>query len=285
MTDIKHPCVFLPSLFLCGVTTLVVGCSTAPSSGAPPVPREPARFTYGPFSETYAIVSHTHQEQELGGQITTVEYALRWRMTASTDPSGGEAGLTMTIDSAPTITGTAMDLRQGDLARAAGTKFVGTLSAEGRVEGLQGGDTTNTFLQQLAQSAERFFPRVPAGGAAPGQHWTDTLSTTTNSGGLEIHIEFVSHSEASRWIDRDGTRALEVASVTDYSLAGGGTQMGAEIDLEGTGSRHGIAYLAADGRFLGSISADTSNMTATVAAMGMMVPIVQMRHDTVAVVR
>jgi len=284
MTRATHTRPFVPALLVCGAAALVLGCGSASSGGASPAPREPARFTYGPFSETYAIVSHTHQEQEVGGQITTVEYALRWRMTASTDQPGGEAGLRMTIDSAPTVTGTRADLVQGDLTRAAGTTFVGTLTAEGRVVGLHGGDTTNTFLQQLAQSAERFFPRVPAGGAAPGQQWTDTLSTSTRSGGLEIHLESVSHSEAGGWVDRDGLRALEVATVTDYTLTGGGNQMGTDIDLDGTGSRHGIAYLAADGRFLGGTSADTSNMTATVAAMGMMIPIIQVRHDSVSVV-
>lgn len=284
MTSVTHTRTS-PSRFLsCGVAAFVLGCGTAPSAGVPPAPREPAQFTYGPFSETYAIVSHTRQEQEVGGQITTVESAMRWRMTASTDPTGGEAGLTMTIDSAPTVTGTGADFVQGDLARAAGTTFVGTLTAEGRVVGLHGGDTTNAFLGQLAQSAERFFPRVPAGGAAPGQRWTDTLSTSTVSGGLEIHLELVSRSEAGGWVDRDGLRALEVATVTDYTLTGGGSQMGTEIDLDGTGSRHSIAYLAADGRFLGSTSADTSNMTATVAAMGMMIPIIQVRHDSVSVV-
>lgn len=284
MTRITHSRPLHLCLLVC-VTTLVAGCGTAPSGGGVPTPREPERFTYAPFSQTYVIVSHAKQEQEVGGQITTVEYTMRWRMTAATDPSGGEAGLTMTIDSAPTITGTGADLVQGDVARAAGATFVGTLTSEGRVVGLHGGDSTNAFLQQLAQSAERFFPRVPAGGAVPGVQWSDTLSTSTVSGGLETHLAFVSRSVAGGWVDRDGVQALEVMTDTDYTLVGGGAQMGTEIDLEGTGSRHGIAYLAADGRFLGGTSADTSNMTATVAAMGMMIPIVQTRHDTVSAVR
>jgi hypothetical protein len=61
--------------------------------------------------------------------------------------------------------------------------------------------------------------------------------------------------------------------------------MGTEIDLSGTGIRHGTLYLSEDGRFLGGVSADTANMTATVAAMGAIIPVFQTRYDTVTVAR
>jgi len=132
---------------------------------------------------------------------------------------------------------------------------------------------------------EHFFPRIPSGGVAPGQTWSDTLSVTTSSSGLDISAETHTDYSARAWGDYQGTRALEVASEASYSVSGGGVQQGAEITLDGSGINHGLLYLASDGRFMGGTSTDSSNMTATVAAMGAMIPITQVRHDTLKVVR
>ena len=280
-TTVPRACI--TGLLVCGVL-VTAGCGASGSGGGAgePIPAAPTLFTYRPFDVTYRIASHTHQEQEFSGQVNTTEYAMHWNLSAKNDPPM----LTFTIDSVPTITGVNPGVSTSDLEGAAGAVFTGTFSPEGHIADFTGGDDSNAFLQQLTQSLERFLPRVPAGGAAPGQAWTDTLESTTNSGGLEIKVELITQAQAASWVEHEGgIRALQVTTVTNYSLGGGGTQMGAEIDVAGTGTRHGTLYLGEDGRFLGGFSADTSNMTATVAAMGAIIPIFQTRHDTVAVAR
>ena len=263
------------------LATAGCGASGSGGGGRETQPAEPARFTYAPFDATYRIASHTHMDQDFGGQVNTTEYAVHWYLTAVNVPPT----LTFTIDSVPVITGVNPGINTNDLQAAAGARFTAKLSPNGLVTDFVGGDASNTFLQQLAQSLERFLPRVPTEGVAPGQSWIDTLNVTTSSGGLDIEVELITRSQADSWVAHEGNQAVLVSTVTDYTLSGGGVQMGTEIDLDGTGVRHGTLYLGNDGSFLGGFSADTANMTATVAAMGTIIPIFQARYDTVAVVR
>lgn len=270
--------------FLLWAPLAAVGCGTAGSAGtgsSEAEPEAPSRFSYASFDATYSIASHTSQEQDFGGQVNASEFAMHWYLSVVNSASG----LTLTIDSAPKITGVAQGVSQGDLDQAAGMVFTGNLSPEGRISDLAVDDVSSDFIQQLAQSVERFLPWVPAGGAAAGQAWVDTLETTTGSSGLEISVQLITRSQADSWVEHEGGQALLVTTTTDYSMSGGGTQMGSEIDIDGTGVRHGTLYLGADGRFLGGVSADTANMTATVAAMGAIIPIFQARHDTISVAR
>lgn len=270
-------------LLLC-TSLAIAGCGATGSTGtgsSETAPAAPARFSYAPFDATYRIASHTSQEQDFGGQVNATEFAMHWYLSIVSTPSA----LTMTLDSAPKITGVAQGVSQGDLDQAAGMVFTGTLSSEGHIADFAGGDDSSDFIQQLAQSIERFLPRIPVGGAEAGQTWIDTLESTTGSGGLEINVQLITRSLADSWIEHEGSQALLVTTTTDYSMSGGGTQMGSEIDIDGSGIRHGTLYLGADGRFLGGISADTANLTATVAAMGTIIPIFQTRYDTVAVAR
>lgn len=270
------------------VTALgVLSCSAGVTGTAstPAAIPTPARFAYLPLSSSYEINTLTMQEQEFGGQVNTVNIGIRWWVTSSADASTTPWQLSIHVDSTPVVTGTAPGLSASDLERATGAVFTGTLTPEGNVTDLQSSDSANIFLQQQARSFERLFPRLPAGGVAPGQTWTDTVEVQTSSGGLDIEVETITESTASSWIDHHGARALEVQSVSTYTLVGAGTQGGAEIDLDGTGITHRTAYLGTDGRFLGRTAVDTANMTATVAAMGAMIPILQVTVDTVSIVR
>ena len=262
------------------------GCGAGVSSSASSTAAAstPSRFTYRPFSTSYEIHTHTLQEQEFGGQVNTVNIGVRWWVTTTADGSSTPWPLTIRVDSTPEVTGAAPGLSNADVEQAIGAVFTGTLSPEGNVADFQSGDSASVFLQQQARSFERFFPRIPVGGVAPGQTWTDTVDVQTGSGGLDIQVETITASSAGAWIEHHGTRALEVKSVSNYTLVGAGSQGGTEIDLDGTGTSYQTAYLGADGRFLGRTAVDTTNMTATVAAMGAMIPILQVTVDTVTAV-
>jgi hypothetical protein len=164
--------------------------------------------------------------------------------------------------------------------------FTGILSPHGEILDFSGGeDAESQFIQRLRTGFQRFVPRVPENGAAPGETWTDSLQTTTGGEGVEISVETVTRSEAVEWTERDSVRALHVIRVSDYTLSGAGSQMGTEFTVDGTGVRHEHRYLGADGTYLGGTAADTSNATALVTAMGMEIPILQIQHDTLRIVR
>jgi hypothetical protein len=232
---------------------------------------------------TYEVRSHTSVEQEMGGQVSVNDFHLRYFLSAVTVPAGDAASLTLTVDSIPE--GQAPGLTRADFDAAAGATFTGVLTPDGQTLDFEAPDSGNRLVRQFSVAFARFFPRVPTGGAAPGDRWTDTTDVSTKESGLDIYVEMVAELEARSWVEYAGARALEVAIVQNYTVSGGGAQGGQDITVDGTGVRRGWLYLGADGRFLGGTSADTSDATATVAAMGAIIPIRQLRFDTLTVVR
>jgi predicted small secreted protein len=262
----------------------LAACSTSGTSGGGDVsPAGPARFSYGPFSAQYQVSSRTHVEQDFQGQTQTSEFGLVYFLSVTAADDDGVTRLTMTLDSVPQLSGPGTTPALA--ADAAGATFTGILSSRGEILDFYMSDSTNALVQQLRTGLARFFPRVPLGGAEAGQVWADSVQNSSESGGLDILVEATAQFQANDWVDRYGTRALSVGSSTDYTLSGGGTQGGSEITIDGTGVSHGGFYLGADGRFLGGASADTAHMSAFVVAMGVDIPILQTRADTVAVVR
>ncbi len=269
-------------LALSGVALAACGTSGT-SGGGTPSPAAPARFSYGPFTAQYQISSHTRVQQDIQGQVQVSEFGLVYFLSVSAADEEGVTRLTMTLDSVPQLSGPLFSPSTG--ADAAGTTFTGILSPGGEILDFQASNTTNTLVEQLRPGLSRFFPRVPLGGVEAGQAWTDSVEISSESGGLDILVEATAQFQAHDWGDRNGVRALSASSDTDYTLSGGGMQGGSEITIDGTGVSHGGFFLGADGRFLGGASADTAHMSAFVVAMGMDIPILQTRVDTVAVVR
>ena len=60
--------------------------------------------------------------------------------------------------------------------------------------------------------------------------------------------------------------------------------MGQEFTLKGDGVKSAIQYLSAEGRYLGAASKDSSAFTVALSAMGMTIPSLHIRFDTVSVV-
>ncbi len=113
--------------------------------------------------------------------------------------------------------------------------------------------------------------------------WVDTTQTTSNSSGIDIEITAISEHEVLGWTIFDGQEALQFATVTRYTLAGAGNQLGQAISLEGSGVRHERHFVSASGSYLGGTSADTSHTNALVPEMGLTIPITQTRADSLGI--
>jgi len=269
---------------------LSFGCGT-PGATADPPARAAApvatveSFRYGPFSAQYRVSSHNHTEQELGGQVNAVDFHLAYFLGAKAAAAGDALRLTMTLDSVVPSGSLPPGVSASDLQGAVGATFSGTLAPTGEVSDFQGGTGTGQFLEQLNTSMQRFLPRVPADGARPNQAWSDSTTVSTSSAGLDMEISTVTDYQAGAWGVYGGRQALEVSAVAQYTIAGGGSQGGTEITIDGTGTSHVRMHFGADGMLLAQASADTANFTATVLAMGAIIPVTQIRHDTVSVVR
>lgn len=266
--------------FGCGSTGAAAGTPTTAS-----VPSAVESFLYRPFTVQYRVASHNHTEQELGGQVNTVDFDMAYFIGAHAAAADDAMRLTMTVDSIVPAGAMPPGVSASDLQGAVGATFSGTLAPTGEVSDFQGGSGTGQFLEQLNTSMRRFLPIVPAGGAHPDQAWSDSTTLSTSSAGLALEIVNVTDYQAGSWGVYAGMQALEVSAVAQYTIAGGGSQGGTEITIDGTGTSHLRLHFGADGRLLSQASADTANFTATVLAMGAIIPVTQIRHDTVSVVR
>jgi hypothetical protein len=258
-------------------------CGTSGGAGGgAPAPAAPARFTYSPSSVQYMLSSHLRVEQEFQGQVQANDFFMQYYVTSEVVDDAGVSRVTMTMDSVTVLEGAGATA--ADAESAAGVTFSGILTSEGNILDYQVSDTTSQLVRQLAERFRRFFPNVPAGGVVANQSWSDTSAVDVNSQGIELLVETTTTNDAGGWMDHAGVQALPVDAVADYSLSGGGMQGGTEITLDGTGVTHSTYYLGSNGAFMGGVSADTANMAAFVMAMGMSIPITQVRFDTLTVV-
>jgi len=270
-------------------TGLSFACGSAGTTAGPsarqPVPAAVESFLYHPFTAHYRIASRNHTEQEFGGQVSAVDFNMAYFLAAQASAGGDSMQLTMTVDSIVPAGAMPPGVSPSDLQGAVGATFAGTLAPTGEISGFQGGSGTGQFLEQLNTSMQRFLPTVPAGGAHAGQAWSDSAAISTSSSGLDLEIATVTDYQAGSWGAYGDGQALEVTAISRYTLAGGGTQGGTEITIDGTGTSHIRLLFGAEGLLLSQTSADTANFTATVLAMGAIIPVTQVRHDTVSVVR
>ena len=99
----------------------------------------------------------------------------------------------------------------------------------------------------------------------------------------DLEITTVTTYTAGEWLQRGAVRALAVSARSDYTISGTGSGGGAEFVLDGTGVSWTELLLADDGRLFERISADTMNMTASILSMGTIVPVTQVRRDSLVV--
>jgi len=68
-----------------------------------------------------------------------------------------------------------------------------------------------------------------------------------------------------------------------FRVAGSGKNMGQPFELSGAGTGTSVAYVAADGRYLGGEAQDSTTLTVRLTVQGVAVPVTQLTRTTVAV--
>jgi hypothetical protein len=275
---------------LLAATGLALGCGSGGATGGSareqtPAPAVVDNFVYGPFATSYRLVSRNHTEQEFGGQVTAIDFDTELFLSAEAVPADDGNALSLTIDSIVPGSTLPPGVTQADFEGATGATFRGTLHPTGEITDFQTAEGSGSLLTQMNRSMRNFLPAVPEGGVHPGETWTDSTTIMAPSGGMDIEVSTVTTYESGDWTDESGLRVLPVSARSDFTVAGGGNQGGTEITIDGTGVSWSQLQLSADGRLVSRIAADTANMTATVIAMGTIIPITQIRFDTLSVVR
>jgi hypothetical protein len=263
------------------------GCGAGGAAGsdvaAAPAPSVTA-FRYAPFAVSYRLASHNRTEQEFGGQVNTMEYVTATYLIAEAVPTGsGSTALSMRVDSLVALGPLPPGVSQAALDGVKGATFRGTLAPSGEISDFEAGQGSGPLLDQLNQSMQRFFSVVPASGAQPGQSWSDTSTIAAGGEANDLEITTVAAYTAGEWTRQGAVRVLPVSARADYTISGTGSGGGAEFVIDGTGVSWVELLLADDGRLFQRVSADTMNMTATVLSMGTIVPVTQVRADSLVV--
>ncbi|HEX4575484.1 MAG TPA: hypothetical protein VH158_10145, partial [Gemmatimonadales bacterium] len=256
-----------------------------PSHPTPP-PRPPATIRYGPNAARYLVHRQLHITQTVGTQTQTQDLGARAflavALTGPADSVGYPASFK--VDSLVADSGTPAPLVD-NMLHVRSLVFLGRVAPRGEFVNATPSDSTLAQAAlQLLGNLRDFLPRLPADGLKPGTAWTDTVETVQKPAGAEVsRRSFVHASAAAAWEDHGGVRSLRVVSDQTYRVTGSGKNLGQPFELSGAGTGTGTVFIAADGRYLGGESRDSTALTVHLPVQGMDVPVIQVTRTTVAV--
>jgi hypothetical protein len=262
----------------------------APTPVATPTPPAPPRapdelVRYGPSALRYRVQRRLHIQQALGGQPQSQDLGAQIFVaaiiTGPIDSVGYRA--TFTVDSIVADSGTPPAVA-ATVTRARRLAYAGRIDARGEFRNPVASDTTLAqSLIQLLGNFRDFLPRLPTEGLKLGADWTDTLSGTQRAGSATVSRRAIVHTAAPVWEDRGGIRSLRLDIAATYTVEGSGEGGGQPFELGGTGSVSGVGFVAADGRYLGGESRDSSSITVRFPFQGLGIPVIQVTRSSVAV--
>ena len=277
------------------VAAIAAACSsnyTTPGPAAGPSPASPKRDVAAPRSNAirlapgtmqYLVRQHVHIQQEFTGLPPTIDLGYGIYLTAAIGSTGDSTGYpTMfTIDSVTVDSGSQLP-QQIDLTAAKGLRITGWLTPVGEFTNPVPSDSgTAASLSNLLPRFRNFFPRLPDGGVIPDTAWVDTTSATEHSGAATVTTTSYNHRAATTWEDHDGVRALRLELNASFEFNASGEQGGSPFTIAGTGMATGVQYLAADGRYLGGESSDSTTSTIDLPALGYSIPRRQLARTSV----
>ncbi len=252
---------------------------------APAAPRRSDAVRYGPSALRYRVHRQLHVQQGQAERLQATDLGARIFVAAAIAGPADSIGYptTFTVDSIVPDSGTPPQLAD-NLSRARKLVFSGRLLPRGEfVNGVASDSALAQSLGQFLANFRDFMPRLPRDGLTPGIAWTDTLDATQKGGGSEVSRRAILRSTAAAWEDHAGARSLRLEATSTYQVSGAGQNLGQPFDLAGSGSAAAVSYIAADGRYLGGESRDSTSLTVHLAVQGLAVPVTQVTHTTVAV--
>ena len=256
-----------------------------PVPPAPAAPRRSDAVRYGPSALRYLVHRQLHVQQGQAERPQATDLAARIFLAATITGPADSIGYpaTFTVDSIVPDSGTPPPLAD-NLSRARKLVFSGRLLPRGEfVNGVASDSVLAQSLVQFPANFRDFMPRLPRDGLTPGVAWTDTLEATQKGGSSEVSRRAILRSTAAAWEDHAGARSLRLEATSTYQVAGTGQNAGQPFDLSGSGSATVVSFIAADGRYLGGESRDSTSLTVHLAVQGLAVPVTQVTHTTVAV--
>lgn len=255
--------------------------AAAPALG----PRAPEVVRYGPSALRYVMHRRLRIQQALAGQEQTQDLGARLYVAATITGPADSVGYpaTFTIDSIVPDSGTPQPVAD-NVRRARRLIFSGRLIARGEfLNAVPSDSALAQSLIQLVANFRDFLPRIPPEGLTLGAAWTDTVEATQKGPGSEVSRHSIIQSAATAWEDLQGTRSLRLEGSSTYRVSGAGTNAGQPFELSGAGSTTAVSFIAADGRYLGGESRDSTTLTVRLPVQGVAIPVIQVTRTAVTV--
>lgn len=224
-------------------------------------------------------------EQELGGQSQRVETGYRIYLGVSIVGPPDSAGYraSYVIDSIVADSGVLVPPAL-NLATAKGLSYRGRLASWGEFTQLSVSDSVAARqLAQVVGHLRHFHPRIPAAGLLAGATWTDTVTTSDKGPASTITLVAVNQSRVGTWELCAGVRCLRIDVGSTFTMTGSGEQNGQPFELNGSGTGEAVAYVSADGRYVGGEERDSTAYTVALPVQGLTVPVRQVLRSTVTV--
>ena len=265
-----------------------LGCaastSNAPTGPAPAAARSPGAapavpavrrgaIVYQPMAPTaYVLRRDDTVNVQLPNGLPQTQTLSRTAYLTVATAAGTPMNLSITLDSLM-AEGPGAAMLAVDSAR--GTRWTGTLSADGHFSELTS-DRTTPVGEQLRGMLPELFPVLPAGGARDGATWTDTAKSSIRAMAFDVKEDSrISSRAATDTIRAGGRNGVRIESDVTFTRSGGGSQFGQAVEVQATGRRHVTSRLRPDGVVAETSGTESSDMTLTIPAVGQSLPVKQ----------
>lgn len=232
-----------------------------------------AKVWYVPGSAKYVVSTSTKTAQEVNG--TKQEFEAAGTQNLSVMLGAGKKDsldLQIVLDSMSIKTNAP---GAPDVAKLAGTKLTGFISPLGQVytAKIVGPDGAEMTANQQVDGLRRFLPRLPASFKA-GTTWNDSSNASMPAAnGAQMNRS--SHTKYTVLGDTTyaGEKAWRIGSETQAKISGKGSQMGSDFTIDGGSTSKAVTYVSAKGVYLGTEGTESQELTVTVEAAGMLIPV------------
>ncbi len=177
--------------------------------------------------------------------------------------------LTVTLDSLQLIPASPEASKE-----ATGTTWTGSLGAYGKLENVTA-SRGGILVEELTQTVATLIPRLPRGGARPGDRWADTSKKS-----IRVEIFRTDDQRTAQWLvapamDREGIRVVPVQVREAFEQVGRGASQGRNMAMTAQGSRSAQYYMTLDGRVEVAMVIDSAAKLITIPGSQQSIPTMQ----------
>jgi hypothetical protein len=248
----------------------------------PAVAQGPIR--YAPASARYRLHSVVNRTQEMNGQKQQLKITSDQRVSLRMTPQSKDTlGFEITLDSTRIVAEPTVPLP--DVAHLQGTKLTGAMLPTGKIVRYGStADTTDASALTMVESMTHFLVTLPRD-AKVGSTWTDTSSSSVKREDNSLDQRTITRSTILGDTTYAGEKAWRVRRESQLSLTGSQTQNGTTLNLAGSGTGTGMYYISQTGSYLGSTASQNMQMTMSIPAQKVTIPVTQNATSVVETVR